>query len=621
MATVTPNGVQLFFNVFHERPSLESLPNEVLLEIFDHVYPSKNMPKCFTVPCTLSKVCRRFRALALSLLVREVVVRDSAAYIQALKYFGEGPGKARAHFVRSVRIERNDDTSVDCDNRYEDDNSYPFHNLRSFTCLEGVCSPPQLKSLEKCRQLSSLTLVWRYSRFPDLSAWVKLRTIRLFLEWTLLAAYPPKQTLVVSSLTTLSVHGAEQSRRFSESICDMSFPNLRVLSLHETRAHVSAVYSFVQQHPSLREVNVSFWQYVRLSFDSLVKLIDGSGTWRRRTDTHAAVDPPKFHFDTSNDRETYMTFNAFGFARLPLVDPPAPPHGPTESAVQRYKVTALAIPVFNQRCWEHLGAEPLMLPDLFKMADRFPAMEELRIASGTTQYEGTFISFMGEIGENLRDWKCLRKLSLSWVIPTYWMWGPAELELGPMPDSYVPILDAVRPPVYAPEDDDADEALNPNDPASFMSGPSHGPTLCVTDFPRLFYEKYARMITDNLHRSLGPDVDVDAHAEDRNFLMQQWEARHYPLVARMMRRLGERCPTLEEVEWVPTGACHPLQSVRWVWKFHRGKTLGVTGDLTYGSGLRGSVPYLPNLVGQELASMRDFHASTSRSFQFSRLVG
>ncbi|KAH9950937.1 hypothetical protein B0H21DRAFT_409067 [Amylocystis lapponica] len=198
------------------------------------------------------------------------------------------------------------------------------------------------------------------------------------------------------------------------------------------------------------------------------------------------------------------------------------------------------------------------------MADRFPAMEELAHFR-TTHWEGHSAPSWRRSAKASRL-ECLRKLSLS-CDPYRWMWA----RVVPVPARTC--QSGRRSPArHRPHDDLTTD---------YLCGPSCGTFLRVADLPRILGLNDARDVIDNLRLSLGPDVDVDAHAEDRNFLIQQWEARHYPLVARMMRHLGERCPTLEEVEWVPTGTWHPSHSVR---------------------GLCGCIPYLPNLVGQELVS-------------------
>lgn len=211
------------------------------------------------------------------------------------------------------------------------------------------------------------------------------------------------------------------------------------------------------------------------------------------------------------------------------------------------------------------------------------------------------------------DWKHLRKLSLSWAIPYIWLWGPEPGE--PNPGSDLPLIDDVRPPVLAPDEEIEDPDADVPAPAPpphvdlaevFARGPPEGPALALADIPYAFAEDYAAEIAEKLRYELGPTLE--AHAEDRLFLLHEWEARNCPRVAHMMRRLAECCPTLEEVEWVPTGAWVPPQCVRWAWKIHRerkgGKVLRVSGNLTYGQG----VPYLPQLVGQELQQMRAFHA-------------
>ncbi|KAI0962042.1 hypothetical protein AcV7_000971 [Taiwanofungus camphoratus] len=564
--------------------SLDTLPSELLLDILDYCGKQTTIPRRYRIAFTLSQVNRRLRT-----------------------FYFTGRGKELARHVRNIRIGRMDISICDEWFPYFGLDTYPFSNLLSFTCLQGMCGHRELVPLRVSTRLSSLCLSWRDTyTFPKIHHWPELKTLRLYI-----CSGVPYQRPVIrapryetyNSLTTLVVNDHGWSHWWHGHIGMVTFPRLRVLNLQEAMSPPHDVYHFIHRHPTLREVNVSFFESCTLSFEGLLKLIEGTGTWKPLLPqinlndvTEEAfnvpkpnVDDPVFSFDTDPGiiPQTCITFDAFAFARAPLSPEMTQWNELSGSPQPCYAITALALPIYDQCEYEAEGFEVTTLLDLFDFAERFPAMEELRIASETTQLEGNFTMFMTDIGKRLRGWKRLRKLAFSFAIPRSYEWGWGTC--ADRPGLHLTVLDATLPPVQL---SDVDWPKSEN-----------GTALCLNEFRSLGTENLFRKVRDGLYEVLGPDTDLDARADDRHLLMEAWETRHAPCVASMMRYLATCCPTLEEIEWHPIGPFEVGNVVRWVWKVHRlrdGSVKIVTGDLTFVGCTKGDPPSLEILVGQEL---------------------
>ncbi|OBZ79512.1 hypothetical protein A0H81_01192 [Grifola frondosa] len=72
-------------------------------------------------------------------------------------------------------------------------------------------------------------------------------------------------------------------------------------------------------------------------------------------------------------------------------------------------------------------------------------------------------------------------------------------------------------------------------------GPDIAVPYTLNDYREVYTSGDAEMFEEELREVYGDDVDLEAHADDRSFLVRAWEMRHHDVVARMIRLLGSRC--------------------------------------------------------------------------------
>ncbi|OCH94667.1 hypothetical protein OBBRIDRAFT_884465 [Obba rivulosa] len=602
--------------------TLDDLPDDLLLEILDYFGEQKNLPPPFRILFVLSRVNRRLRNFATPLLLRSVVVPRYSNFRKFIRCF-RGQAEGRALWIRSIQIGNLDEKYWVHKRRIADPyrnivaQGFPFVDLRSFTCWRAVANSNHLAFLRKAPHLTELRVAWSsFASFPSPEHWRELETLRLRIYGVhkTIGAPPPPLPTTFRFLTTLAIHDSVSGSWWASQIENVRFPNLRVLGLYRTACLSTSVYRFIHRHPTLLEVNVSFRYSANLRFDALVKLMEGTGTWRPNVSKayvfgtgwatsapkmDAVFDDPEFpsSLDIPEDTtETLIYFHAFAFARSPLRPESVQWDSPFGSAEPRYVVTALALPINDQDCFSPEPEEPLLIQDFFTMANRFPFMEELRLAHEAPHYDESIDSIMDAIGSRLSDWTNLRKLTLSWSVYDSWEDDPFAIR----PYIFSSILDDTAPPMLPRIDDSYD---------SDMEDGEENPRAAMEDAMTLSYlrEKRADHVDATeraLRHQLGEDLDLEAHAEDPSFLVRVWEARHSNFMAKLVRSVAEQCPTLEELEWYPTPPHESIRASRWVWRIHRDASRKVrltTGGLTCCmSGDKGAWP-LRIMVGQELA--------------------
>ncbi|KAH9950936.1 hypothetical protein B0H21DRAFT_409040 [Amylocystis lapponica] len=192
MAAIT-NGAQLFPQLLNTPPSLENLPNEVLHEILDHIRPlSKTLPKCFTPRIFYLKYAGVFvhsRCHCLCVRSQCTTALHIVGYCSTSERALETPERALFAPYRldalttfstmmSTLIASPTMTSTSATSTTT---TLTPAQLADLLMPWRICNRRQLKPLEKCKHLSSLTLLWSESKFPDFSAWPELHTLRLFL--------------------------------------------------------------------------------------------------------------------------------------------------------------------------------------------------------------------------------------------------------------------------------------------------------------------------------------------------------------------------------------------------------------------------------------------------------
>lgn len=254
--------------------------------------------------------------------------------------------------------------------------------------------------------LERLAITWgdrsENALFMPLIAFPNLRRLRMHLdpprrerspswghEWQL----PVDCTTSLTHLTlydlfvgSVHVHGCLQN---------LQFPNLRVFNLQSTPEDPSLVFDFVNRHPTLLELDVSFTSHA-VRFECIPKLIDGTGTWKMPSDpeerihapgnilvdqaTYAAVAevPPEDRYPPSVEFD-HLYCPQLAFSRRPLApDTMATSSSSIGSKKPRYEATGLALCILDQSMWSHGPYDDIteIIPVLHRF---FPCLEELRI--------------------------------------------------------------------------------------------------------------------------------------------------------------------------------------------------------------------------------------------------
>ncbi|EMD41904.1 hypothetical protein CERSUDRAFT_70358 [Gelatoporia subvermispora B] len=560
------------------RASLADLPDELLLDILDYFGKQKDKPTPFIILFVLSRINRRLHHFASPLLSRSVIAPSYSSVRKLIKHYRTQSGD-KARWVRSIQVGSLNEKYLQRIKRISDPykrsavQGFPFVDLRSFTCWQAVANSTNLAFLKKAPHLNELQIAWSsFATFPSAEYWPELETLRLriYSVHSTIGAPPPSLPGTFRSLATLAIHDSAPKSWWASQVEQLRFPNLRVFTLGNAACSKDSVYRFVHRHPTLLEVNVRFRGPAYLRFDALIKLIEGTGTWKPHTsktyifgsgwtspvssqdveydeiDFHSSLIVPE---DTS---ETLLCLTAFAFSRTPLKAEYTRWDSSLGSPEPRYMTTGLALNLRDSEDIEPEVEEHLVIQDFFTMASRFPFIEELRLAHQGVHWDDSVESIMEAIGPRLADWTNLRKLAISWNETETDSWRGFNL--------HHPYIDCAGPHMTKPK--------NPTrkltrDPGLQLKMLTHWPSR------RIYGSEDAERLETALRQQLGEDFDLDAHKDDPSLLVRAWEVRHENLVARLVRCMGEQCPTLEEVEWFPMSPCNSVRTSRWLWKIHR----------------------------------------------------
>lgn len=229
---------------------------------------------------------------------------------------------------------------------------FPFPNLLS---LENVVCTNTAKFIEvlpvACPRLESLTIAWEFDEeFPLAQMLPNIRTLRVlvghrFWHGSHPGTFSPQTFPNITTLHIRNCVTSDDERDHIQMCCHMSFPKLRVLRLESIGRGTLNIYDFIQRHPTILQVALEFDIAPNFSprLESLVKLITGTGVWRKpRSPSAILVDQPSYkefnvhmpvppNFDMS-----YGTLLRFAYSRLPLLQP-VEPHEP------QYKCIGFAI--------------------------------------------------------------------------------------------------------------------------------------------------------------------------------------------------------------------------------------------------------------------------------------
>lgn len=427
--------------------SLESLPNELLHDIFSYLTISRGTPKKYSAVYALSKVNKWLRSFSLPLLFRDIYIRSLLRFRSAIVYFST-LGKENATYVQCVSAHFH--FSVDLTSssrsirflqlwRHSPNHYVPmilfgplaraqhpiFPNLRSFECFNDLNYQNSRRWTIDIpnKGLRQLRMPYPCSRlFPPVEHFPELESLQLILSprythdpksYIYRCICPNCNTPYTSlsqcrhtSMSRLSVHQTDLAQWPSSIWKSLEFPNLRVLNLQGLdKSCVHPTYLFVQRHSTLLEVSLDF-KSPKLRLEGLIKLIEGTGTWEIPEDFEP-TEPELFLSDSGDIPDasqliylepdylgflddipdTRVIFSRFAFIREPLTSDAKEWRSEKASALPRYKTIAIAFQIPDQREFA-LGGDigPLRLSnidDFLTLSRYFPELRELRVESKT----------------------------------------------------------------------------------------------------------------------------------------------------------------------------------------------------------------------------------------------
>ncbi|KAH7930412.1 hypothetical protein BV22DRAFT_62788 [Leucogyrophana mollusca] len=580
------------------RNDFDACPDEILLYVAECLEKDGKVPARRRRCSALSQVDRRWRRISLPVLFRAVAVSDQHTVPRFSSFF-ESEAQAFAPFIRSIHIGQSYFTvatpSRTIDERHISSLS-KFPNLRHFTCLGYGVTQSLLDHLAFSHNLRSLSILWdEDSYLPDLKNYPLLESLRVYHVYSCNAFYTLSpgtgwdlsfmqfenhfQSTNLSNLTKLVIH--DGAGTLSHALDTLYLPNLRVLSLQELRVTAWAAFKFVERHPDVEEVNIG-WAPSALvaNLGLLVDLFNGTGRFCQCTSFNRINDPTSFanSSDSTHPWAKITLKDSFAFSRRRR-----PISAGSGAANASYDIVALGIqipPIFGTKACpakdckflafltylgEYYSLEHLLL---HVKGDRNDPRHSLRLESCMTFWTPV-----------LRNWNCLRKLTLCSSIPNRYRSG------------YVLPLNAI-----------VESSMNPpridslNSPPILHSGLSStlahaAVNLDANDFRKL---KLAVQSLLGLH-------ELDPNDYGSTELLPAWEFVHKQSVERIVRNFAHSCRSVEELEWYIV--THPdSEGILWKWKVGRDKDAivqSVRGELRWKGCRKGDPPPMYVQVGQE----------------------
>lgn len=262
-----------------------------------------------------------------------------------------------------------------------------FSSLRIFEANYVQCTQKLLDALPD--QLHELDICWHgRAEFPDIRAFTQLRSLRMYtVERRLNRVIPrlyPSSSVTLPHLTTLTICLVSHAC-LSDIIHQYSFPKLRVLKFDHATARPRAVYQFIDQHPSLREVNVAFQAYGNPRLFPITKVMAGSGDWKPLNvdtlDTFRKRRP-----DTPPTSWGGALVQEIAFMRVPLENPTNPDI--------LHTIRDLAVMTEDTAAWQ-LGSDFMSMMSLGEKVNIFTNVETFTVQATDTwsRYE-SFSAFI-----------------------------------------------------------------------------------------------------------------------------------------------------------------------------------------------------------------------------------
>ncbi|KAG7452344.1 uncharacterized protein BT62DRAFT_1000083 [Guyanagaster necrorhizus] len=562
--------------------SFNLLPVELLHEIVETCNDEEKGP----LLATLMATSRRLRNFALPLFFSMIHVTTPSLFNLLLSFLDDSPSQYYS-YVRSLKIHLQV-FDFPGSQRASFRNS-SIRSLKKFTGLhvfEAALVRGKQKLLDALSAaspgLQHLDISWDGAKhFPDIRAFTQLRCLRMVLQDRTPRVIPRlyvNPPVILNHLTTLAI-----SRVSHACLMDMTngyiFPNLCVLRLdHACRPR--AVYHFIDRHPSLAEVNVTFLPYGNPRLYPITKVMQGSPEWiPLSVDTldfaTGVKDPPGYSWAS-------MLIQEMAFKRVPIEE--------SDDPNVRYIITDLALMTDDTAGWQ-LGSHFMNVLSLGGKIPLFDDVETLTIQAMDDWARYTsFSAFMTELADNLKQWRRIKKFTAHITSRTpFHAWG--EFYRQP-PRS---VLDAVRP---------GSPLLQTLPPISSLTG---GPIAIVTirealqaSFPDLMARDMVEALRTEVINILGP-----AHAlvpPAGLYLVPAWERVNRNTVSAAVLHLAKQCPMLEQFDWYLSVASDKyIQGPLWRWKVKRdekGEVTSVSGELMWKDR-----PVLYIMVGNERERM------------------
>ncbi|KAK0465621.1 uncharacterized protein EV420DRAFT_970052 [Desarmillaria tabescens] len=560
--------------------SFNLLPVELLHEIVDTCVDEEKGP----LLATLMATSRRLRNFALPLFFSMIHVTTPSLFNLLLDFLDDSPSEYYSH-VRSLKIHLQ---IFDLPERTSFKNS-SIRSLKKFTGLrvfEAALVRGKQNLLDALSTgspgLQHLDISWNgVKHFPDMRAFAQLRSLRMVTHDRPPRVIPrlyvtPRVTL--NHLTTLAI-----SRVSHACLMDIAneyiLPQLRVLRFdHACRPR--AVYHFIDRHPSLAEVNVTFLPFGNPRLYPITKVMQGSSEWiPLSVDTldfaTGIKDPPGYSWAS-------ILIQEVAFKRVPIEEPDDPS--------VRYIIKDLALMTEDTAAWQ-LGSHFMNVLSLGGKVPLFDDVETLTVqALDEWARYASFSAFMTELAENLKQWRKLKKFTAHITsLSAFHAWG----EFHRRPPR--PVSDALR---------QNSPLLQTLPPISSLTG---GPITIVTILEALqasYPDFMARDLADALRAEviniLGP-----AHAlvpPAGLYLVPAWEKVNRNTVSAAVLYLAKQCPLLEQFDWYLSVARDKyIQGPLWRWKIQRdekGEATSVSGELMWKDR-----PVLYIMVGSERERM------------------